>query len=163
MSDSTGTVGVPISVDVFNEFSLRCGESTDPAAWIDQIVRDFLERTRGDADIWSAEHARTITSDTGDTQGKLALEPAKKPKGWKTIFLPSGSRLRLTYEGKRVFAEIKWGTIGFGPSELSSASAVEGGRKHPQDTWKDLWVKLPENQAPGTGWTRAIDLRHTAK
>jgi hypothetical protein len=163
MSDSKGTVGVPISVDVFNEFSLRCGESTDPAAWIDQIVRDFLDRTRGDADIWSSEHARMITGDADETQGRLELEPTEKPKGWKTVFLPSGTRLRLSYEGKRVFAEVKWGTIGFSASDLSSAGAVDDKRNHPKDTWRDLWVRLPENQAPGKGWTRAVDLRETAR
>jgi hypothetical protein len=163
MKDSRGTVGVPVSVDIFNEFSLRCGESTDPAAWIDQIVRDFLERTRGDADIWSPEHARTITAGADQAQGRLELEPAKKEKGWKTVFLPSGARLRLTHEGKRVFAEVKWGTIGFSANELSSTGATEGGSKQPQDTWRDLWVKLPENQAPGKGWTRADELRESAR
>ena len=163
MSESKGTVGVPISVDLFNEFSLRCGESTDPAVWIEQIVRDFLDRTRGDEDIWSSEHARTIVADTDASQGTLELEPAQKPKEWKTVFLPSGSRLRLTFEGKRVFAEVKWGTIGFSTSDLSSAGAMDRSSKHPQDTWRDLWVRLPENQAPGKGWTRAVELREIAK
>ena len=157
MSESTAKVSVPISVDIFNEFSLRCGKSVDATAWIEKIIRDFLDRIQGDPDIWSSEYAREV-SEQQEGQGRLDLEHPDKSRGWRTVFLPSGSRLRLTQQGKRVFVEVKWGTIGFNIDDIR-----DGGSSAAADTWRDLWVRLPEHQAPGVGWTRAMDLRHSAK
>jgi len=89
-------VCVPISCALYNEFSLRCDRSVNPSGWIEDIIRDYLDRTKGDAAIWSIRHARRVDLDE-KVEGLLdGFGPPDQGYQWKNVFLRNGSRVRMS-------------------------------------------------------------------
>lgn len=151
----TGTICVPLPADLCNEFSLRTGKSEDVAAWIENIVADFLERTRDDHPAWSNAHYERIAEDDEAAQTQY-WGPVHKGYHWQSVYLPNGTRLRLTYKGEEHFAEIRHqklfhGDQEYSPSEFARAMANNTNR----NAWRDIWIKRPRDQE----WTLADTLR----
>ena len=151
-------VCVPMSCAIYNEFSLRCDKSVDPAGWIENIIRDYLDRTKGDASIWSERHARRTQLDE-DFQGLLEeVGPADKGYQWKNILLRNGSRIKMSYKGQTFYASIANGQLRFNDKSMSPsqfAAAVAGGSS--RNAWRDLWIQAPDDG--DFGWERADRIR----
>ena len=159
----TETVCVPISCALYNEFSLRCDRSVDPSDWIENIIRDYLDRTRGDASIWSARHARRVDSDE-KVQGLLdSIGPTDKGCQWKNVLLRNGSRIRMTYKGQDYFAYVANGQLRYDDRSMSPsqfAAAIADGSS--RNAWRDLWIQEPEQEGD-SGWVRADRIRTLLK
>jgi hypothetical protein len=74
---------------------------------------------------------------------------------WKRLFLPEGTRLRATYRGVALYAQVEGESImhdgvAVSPSQLANASGC-GSR----NAWRVIWVQLPGE----TDWTPAARFR----
>ena len=150
-----GTVCVPISADLYNEFILRTGESRDVASWIENIIEDFLDRTKDDHPAWSeAYYERLAEKEELSVLGNVG--PPNKGYHWQSVFLPNGSRLRMTYKGGEHFAEVRHQQVMYqdracSPSEFARLVASNTNR----NAWRDIWIKRPSDSE----WIFADTLR----
>jgi len=123
-------VYVPIPASIYSEIILRSGEHVDVGGWVSNIAQDYLDRTYGDADIWSEQHA-------------------SKGYQWQTVFLPNGTQVRMLYRAQNHYAEVQHEKLlyeggSLSPSEFASRVAVsEKGEKTNRNAWRDLYLLLP--------------------
>lgn len=84
----------------------------------------------------------------------------RRPLIWKEVSVPSGTLVRMHYQGTDHFAEVKNGKIvdeegEFSPSEWASKVANRTSR----NAWRDIWFKEPNAK----GWSAAGDMREAAR
>lgn len=147
-------LAVPIESEIVGELFLRVGPTANISDWIENVVRDYLERTA--ADNWSAAH--TAFRESQSTSDDFTAEFGD-PKGgyyWAPLFLPNGTLIRMEYKKKVSLAAVKNNKIVFegasySPSELASVIAAGTNR----NAWRDLLVKIPGK----TDWCLADQLR----
>ena len=152
-----GTVSIAIDAEIYAEFVVRRGKGIDVALTVENIVRDFLDRTRDDPDLWSAEYLNGLVSGGAGREDSdpLAGDP-RRGYQWQTLFLPNGTQVRMTYRGASHHAEVRHERIEaegetFSPSEW--ARRVAGGTN--RNAWRDLWLRLPGE----IDWRLADNLR----
>ena len=95
---------------------------------------DIQELAATAIDEWLAQ-ARTRARTGGVSQGRGYQ--------WKNLFLPSGSRLRMSFAGGSRYAEVEGDDIIFERRSVSPAqmaNAVGGGTRN---AWRDLWILFP--------------------
>ncbi len=149
-------VSVPIDVNIYNELVIRRGEpGVDVGGWIEDVVQDYLDRT-ADEGYWSEMYYewRSSTQDL-QTFAEQYGDP-KEGYHWAHLFLPNGTKLKMSYKGKDHYAEVRRGSIWFGeasytPSELARTIASNTSR----NAWRDLMVRRPSDQ----DWHLADTLR----
>jgi hypothetical protein len=101
-------------------------------------------------DEWVVQ-ARVRARTGGATQGRGYQ--------WKGLFLPSGSRLRMSCDGKSHYAEVDGDDIVFEGRSVSPAqmaNTVAGGTRN---AWRELWILSPGE----TVWKSAWALRNQAR
>lgn len=79
---------------------------------------------------------------------------------WKNLFLPSGSKLRMTCGGASRYAEVEGDEIifeGRSVSPAQMANAVGGGTRN---AWRDLWILCPGETAWRLANTRRRQSQH---
>lgn len=137
---------IHIPDEVYAEFILRMGRSVDVDGWVVDIVSDYLDRTENDDSIWASESYLERLADK-ETEAFLA-EYGSPNKGyqWQNVFLPNGSRLKMTYRGVEHIAEVKNERIIYegnecSPSEFASRAANNTSRSAP----RDLSIKFPDS------------------
>ncbi|WP_154668265.1 hypothetical protein [Pseudoduganella violaceinigra] len=117
------------------EYLTEQGSELDPADVADRAIREWLERQRG---------------------------PAKRraPLGywWKTVFLPDGSRLRISSRYCVHFAtvvgdEIIYNSLSVSPNQFATASLGTV-----RNAWEAIYVQLPGER----DWKPAVRLRYAA-
>jgi hypothetical protein len=77
---------------------------------------------------------------------------------WKSLFLPHGSELRMTFEHRSFYARVEGDAILYqgrsvSPRQLTIAIAGDG-----HNAWRELWIRLPT----ATRWQSASLLRREA-
>ena len=151
---NTNIVFIPLSAELYNEFVHRSGNAgTDVASTIENIVSDFLERTKDEQD-WSQQYLAKR-----DVERMLEETDSGNPdKGyqWLTVFLPNGTKLKMAYKARDNYAEVAHEKImyegeSFSPSSLARHIASGTSR----NAWRDLWIKRPRDKE----WILADDLR----
>lgn len=152
-------VCVPIDAKTYAEFILRSGRNVDVTNFIENIIQDYLDRTEGDADIWSDKHAEKFHSQLGEDFEKTYGDPEGFYQ-WDNLFLWNGTQIRMRYKGRDYFAvvrdeEINFEEWAYSPSQLAKKIANGTSR----NAWRDLWIK--ERGSPQ--WVLAYDLRRNAK
>jgi len=148
-------ISIPIDKDLYNEFILRTGKSVDVANWIENIVEDFLDRTKEDHPAWSNEYYIKIAD---NDEAKFIEEFGNPSTGyyWQNVLLKNGSRLRFTYKGTDYFAEIKHSEVIYNGAKYSPSEFVnEVAKPTSRNAWRDIWVKFPNE----TEWQFADSLR----
>lgn len=86
--------------------------------------------------------------------------PAPKGITWKPLFLPNGTRFKMTYGGKDHFARVVRGELIYaGESVSPSIFARRAAGNTSRNAWIDLWIKLPKE----TEWKLADDMRRAVK
>lgn len=147
-------IAIPIDSEIIGEMFLRAGPKTDISDWIENVVRDYLERTADDE--WSNAYYAYRES---QADSKNFVEEFGDPKGgyhWAPLFLPNGTLIRMEYKKEISNAAVKNNKIGFNgenysPSELARVIASGTSR----NAWRDLLIKRPGD----TDWCLADDLR----
>ena len=152
-------VGVPIATEIYAEFILRSGKNMDVVSFIENIVQDFLDRTEGDAAIWSNEHAVKFHAQLGEDFEKMYGDPEGFYQ-WDNLFLKNGTQIRMRYKGRNYFAfvrddEIVFEEEAYTPSRLASKIANGTNR----NAWRDLWIK----NRGSSQWVLADNLRRHVK
>jgi hypothetical protein len=153
VTQQTELVFVPLPAALYSEFILRKGEHVSVATYIEDIVSDYLNRTRGDEDVWSPEHAREVNEEAAAAS---AHGDPGKGYHWQTLFLPNGTQVRMLYQGQNHYAVISHEKLlyageSLSPSELASYVAKGTNR----NAWRDLWLQLPRTR----DWIQADVLR----
>jgi hypothetical protein len=147
-------VFVPIPSEIYNELVLRYGDArADVASTIENVVSDFLERTK-DEQYWGEQYLAKR-----DAERMLEETDSGNPdKGyqWLTVFLPNGTKLKMAYKGRDYYAEVAHEKIvyedeSFSPSGLANRIASGTAR----NAWRDLWIKRPRDKE----WLLADDFR----
>ena len=155
MSQASVSIGIPISVEVYNEFVRRMGrEKDDVVGVITNVIEDFLERTADQTDMWSAEYAdwfETQEKNLGRFTDVNERKYGRADKGlfWadkegRRVFFPNGTNVRFKYKHKLYYAEIRHQRIHSGDIEYTSMSRfVWGVTNTPRNAWNDIWMKRP--------------------
>ncbi len=83
-----------------------------------------------------------------------------EPKGyfWKTVFLPDGTRLRISSSTGKHYAEVVAGELLYESLSVSPNQFVTASLGNTGNAWKVICVQLPGD----TDWTPAMRLRHAA-
>lgn len=91
----------------------------------------------------------------------VSLQVPSRSRGyqWKALFLPSGSRLRMSCDGKSHYAEVHGDDIVFGGRSVSPAQMVKTVAGGTRNAWRDLWILSPGE----TVWKPASVRRNQAR
>ena len=154
-----GKVCVPFDANMFAEFILRSGRKVDVAAFVENIVQDYLDRTEGDASIWSDDHAQKFHARLGEDFEETYGDPDGFYQ-WDELFLMNGTQISMKYKGRNYVAEVRdeqivFEEMAYTPSQL--ASKIAGGTS--RNAWRDLWIK----ERGSSRWVLADDLRRQAR
>ena len=155
----SSTVCVPIDADIYAEFILRTGKSFDVANTIENVIQDFLDRTEGDATIWSESHAKMIHAQQEDDFEEKYGDPSGYYQ-WGNLKLLNGTHIKMSYEYRWYYATVRHEEIiyeerAYSPSRLASQIANGTSR----NAWRDLWIKAPGS----SDWDLADRLRSQPK
>ena len=149
-------VSIPIPSDVYAELLFRkMDKYQDIGTWIEDIVRDFLNRTE-DEGYWADEYYEWKTDSVQEEDFIKKYGDPLKGYHWQSLFLPNGTKISMKYKDERYFAEVKNQNIHYENSFYSPATLA---RKIANDTsrnaWRDLYIKKPNEKQ----WILANDLR----
>lgn len=154
-----GKLAVLINAELHNELVLRVGKSGDVTGYIEHAIETFLERTEGDADLWSSSYVDRFIKENSDNF-QINYGDPKKGYYWSLLFLPNGTNLKMEYKGRNYFAVIKNSNIFY---EEKYYSPSEWARKIANNTsrnaWRDIYIQLNGEKE----WTLADVLRHRAR
>lgn len=132
---SAAVVYIPIEVELFADLVARYGTSDPTKAFrvVSEVVSDFLERTEG-------------------APGRQ--DPAKGLY-WQDLFLPDGSKLRITIRGKQYFSEVAGGQLRYEGKTFTPAGWANFVAGHARNAWRDIYVMRPAENS----WVFAASLR----
>jgi hypothetical protein len=139
-----GKIGILVDAALHNELVLRSRKTADVSSLIEHAIVTFLERTVGDADLWSDDYISSLEQAGSDAREAKYGDP-KRGYQWQALLLPNGSRLKMTYKGSDTYAEISHqklvyqGEDHFSPSTWARRVANNTSR----NAWIDIWVQLP--------------------
>src|SRR6476646_791733 len=137
-------VAIPMSGEIIAEIILRSQGRIDPVGLIENAIEDFLERTRGAADIWGDEHASAVAQEQADGSFQKC-GPASRGYHWQNVFLPNGTQLKMQYRSRDHFAEIRHQQLYHeGTSTSPSQFACRVADNTSRNAWRDIWVKRPD-------------------
>ncbi|MBB3460984.1 hypothetical protein [Rhizobium sp. BK377] len=146
-------ISIAIPQHLISEIVIRSNGRADIAGLISNIVGDYLDRTLGDAVVWSDSHANEVAESLQRDEEHFG-DPTKGYY-WHRVFLPNGTMLKAHYKGKESTAEVRHQQIYFdgkpcSPSQFASMAANNTSR----NAWRDLWIRRP-----GDKWHLANSLR----
>ena len=147
-------IAIAINSEIIGEMFLRAGPKADISDWMENIVRDYLERT-GD-DEWSDAYYVYRKSQVAVVDFEAEFGDPKGGYHWAPLFLPNGTLIRMEYKKEISDAAVRNNKIEykgeyFSPSELACVIASGTSR----NAWRDLLIKRPGD----TDWCLADDLR----
>ena len=147
-------LAVPIDSEIIGELFLRAGPTVDVGDWIENVVRDYLERTADDE--WSDAYYAYREQQAGAKDFAAEFGDPKGGYHWAPLYLPNGTLIRMEYKKEVFNAVVKHNKIYFegdtySPSELAGTIASGTNR----NAWRDLLIKRPGD----TDWALAYDLR----
>ena len=128
-------VAVPLPSDLYQEIAARYPDRV--ASLIEDVVRDFLDRTADDSP------RRRFNSHNGVR--------------WDNVFLPDKTRLRTKYFSDYKYAEIKGDKIMFDGKEVSSMSQLASRMR--DNTSVNAWLHIEVMRPGDREWLKADFLR----
>lgn len=151
-------LAILIDSSIIGDLYLRSGHpDEDISGWIENVVRDYLERTADDE--WSEAYEIYRNNKTDQLDFVLKFGDPSGGVHWPPLFLPNGTSIRMVYKKQTFQAVVKNNAIDyngsiFSPSELARHIASGTSR----NAWRDLMIKRPND----TEWHLADELRmHT--
>jgi hypothetical protein len=150
------TISIPIDSELVGEMFLRAGKTdVDVGSWIEQVLADYLERTRDDGP-WAEAYYKWREESADSEKFRTEFGDPKTGYRWGPLFLSNGTLIRMEYKRQAVQAVVKFDHIiyqgqSYTPSELASKIAAGTSR----NAWRDLYVKRPSDN----NWCLADELR----
>ena len=137
---------VPVPSAVFAgivNFVARCTDGDDPNGVIADCLAMFLEEQEeltGEVNLLPRYDKETRN------QQAFRLQFGSPDRGyqWQSVFLPNGTKIRMSYKGIEAHAQIRFGRVSFeeetlSPSQFASRIAGDTNR----NAWRDLYIQLP--------------------
>ena len=140
---------VPIPSAIFAgfvNFVARCTDGDDPHGEIAHALETFLENQ----EEHTGERGLLPRYDKQTRKQEAFLVKFGSPKRgyqWQSVFLPNGTRIRMTYKGLEAHAEIRFGQVYF---EKQSMSPSQFARRIAADTNRNAW-RGPLHSVAGKG------------
>ena len=156
MQDPTEYVYIAFPRELYEEIILRSRGKLDPGHVAIYEVEGFMAQTRYDPSFWDEQVIEEeLVDEFLDEYGASSFGYR-----WQNVFLPNGTKVRMTYQGSTSVAEIKHEKLTFegealSPSEFASQVANNTNR----NAWRDLWVRRPKD----TDWIAADVLRRGSR
>ena len=149
-------LAVPISSHLVAELILRKGTThVDVSSWIEQVVADYLDRTEDDAG-WTEHYYELKEEERAEAEELRVLGSPNRGFQWKNLFLPNGSRVRMSYKGKDYYARVEHESLLADGQHLSPSGFVSRVTHGiPRNAWQSLWVRRPHDPE----WYLAQQLR----
>lgn len=119
-------INIPVPFQTFNDLSDFCDGRRGTEEFVDIAGRAISE--------WIAMQKKAATEDCESLQGGYQ---------WKSIFLPSGTKIRVTMRGKVYRATVEGDHIRHNGEEVSPAQLVNRLAGCTRNAWKHLWLLLP--------------------
>ena len=153
----TKYVFVPLQADLYSEL-VRRSRRSDVSNYIEYSVSNFLERTQGDPHVWAEEYVEEAGREEAVSFRERFGNPTRGYQ-WQALFLPNGTRVRMSYRGGVEYAEVRHDRLLFDGESVSPsqfASRVADGTN--RNAWRDLHIQFPGEAS----WKLADGLRRAA-
>ncbi len=147
---TASVICVPIDASLYNELVLRVGDpARDVSAIIEDVLVDYLQRTEEDGDLWSPTYFEWREHQVPEKEFRKEYGEPDSGYFWTPLFLPNGTKLSMTYGGKKYSAEIRHEQIYFDGNVVSSPSALASVIAHgtSRNAWLALMIKRPKDPA----------------
>jgi len=148
-------ISIPIDSVIIGEMFLRAGPTADVSDWVENVLRDYLERTAND-NKWSDAYYTYRESQVGAEDFAAEFGDPKGGYHWAPLFLPNGTLIRMEYKKEVFNAAVKKNKIDFMGERYSAselARVIASGTN--RNAWRDLLIKRPGD----SDWCLADDLR----
>lgn len=111
------------------------------------LIRDYIKPAAAPAlPAPSASQAQAAASAPA-----AAAAPADVGYQWKEVFLPSGTKLRASFDRKPYFAVVEGAEIKYGEHAVSPSCFANLDGSGNRNAWKAIWLLLPGSE----GWLPA--------
>lgn len=136
------TVSISIPTKKFVElvdFLRSHNDPRDPAVLVSTAVDYWLDNASWKPELLSQSDARGYQ--------------------WKSVFLPSGTQIRMPYKGNYFYAKVEGDEIIYNGKPTSPGALANTIAHSSRNAWRDLWVKRPDDKE----WLLADTLRPETK
>lgn len=171
---SFSQIAIPIPTKLFLSVSARLreqGSDRDPVDAIHHAIELWLmsgsPRTESAqltvtplkaADMAPSANERVTDNAFRDDAGQPPETEERDGYWWKLVFLPSGTKVRMTYRGRMAQAEIAPGGIVYRGQTITPSEFTHRVTNTNRNAWRDIEVLFPGSQS----WLSADDLRKSA-
>lgn len=135
-------ISIPISAEIIYEMLLRKGPEQDIPSWIEDVVRDYLDRTEDDSD-WNDEYYDYLERRKGEEDFKEKYGDATKGYRWQDLYLPNGTHLYMNYKREKHYAIVKHEKIFYENDSFSPSQLVRKITNTTRNAWRDLYIQYP--------------------
>jgi len=130
---SNSTVCTPISTNSFLKlahFLKEQGSDRDPLEVIETAIEYWMNNAS-----WKREDLMPETLVGDDARGYT----------WKSVFLPTGTMVRIKYDGSFIYAKVEGHYLMFNGERVSPNQFAMKVTGTARDAWRDLWIKRPRD------------------
>ncbi|MBK8456555.1 MAG: hypothetical protein IPL47_05070 [Phyllobacteriaceae bacterium] len=159
---------IPFPKSLYDDIVRFSDGKLNPAVLAENLIVAWIERDLefGEGDYWGERieevaevYAPHLINRWESERASSVTQTMPRPLIWKKVEVPSGSEVRMAYDGMHHYAEVRDGKIvengnRYTPSEW--ASKVANGTS--RNAWRDLWFRKPLSK----NWDLADDLRKRA-
>lgn len=117
------------------DFLKESNDPRDPAEVIDQAVWYWMDNAAWKPELLEKTNARGYQ--------------------WKSLFLPSGTQIRMQYKGSYFYATVEGDELIYDGESTSPANFANKITQSSRNAWRDIWVNRPQDSE----WNLANDLR----
>ena len=111
-------------------------------------LADFLNEKRSSLDpVDVVETAISYWIDNADWKPELLGSPDQQTGySWKSLFLPSGTNLRIKINGEYVYAKVEGDRIVYNGQSVSPNQFALKAAGCARDAWRDVWIRRPTDR-----------------
>jgi hypothetical protein len=143
----TSTMNPPVSTATIlklAEFLRDQGSDRDPVDVIETAIDYWMENA-----AWKKD----------DLMAETVIRDEERGYTWKSIFLPSGTLVRIKYNGSFTYAKVDGDYLIYKGERVSPNQFALKVTGTPRDAWRDLWIKKPAD----ADYRLADDLRRVSE
>ena len=132
---AASTVSVPVPTELFVElvdFLRKEGSDRDPVSVVASAIDYWMDNAS-----WKQE----------DLMPEIFERPQYLGYHWKSLLLPPGTQVRMTYKGTTYHACVEGDDFLYEGEKLTPsefANRIAGGTA--RNAWRDLWIKRPRDR-----------------